>query len=92
MDLLAQTVLAKTTTIKSCCGILRFDEGEIYIDGKSIKSDPLACKSALAYIPDEPDMYEFLSGNKVFKLRRRYIWRVEKTDREERIHRYADEF
>ncbi len=81
----------KTTTIKSCCGILRFDEGEIYIDGKSIKSDPLACKSALAYIPDEPDMYEFLSGIKYLNFVAD-IFGVSKTDREERIHRYADEF
>ncbi len=81
----------KTTTIKSCCGILRFDEGEIYIDGKSIKSDPLGCKRALAYIPDEPDMYEFLSGIKYLNFVAD-IFGVSKTDREERIHHYADAF
>ena len=54
----------KTTTIKSCAGILQFEQGEIYIDGKSVKADPLGCKQQLAYIPDNPDLYEFLSGVK----------------------------
>lgn len=48
----------KTTLIKSICGILNFEEGEILIDGKSIKDDPLACKSKMAYIPDDPELYE----------------------------------
>ena len=48
----------KTTTIKSCCGILRFDSGEIFVDGMSIKTDPLRCKQEMAYIPDNPDLYE----------------------------------
>ncbi|MBR3116155.1 ABC transporter ATP-binding protein [Candidatus Saccharibacteria bacterium] len=48
----------KTTLIKSICGILDFEEGEILIDGKSIKDDPLACKSKMAYIPDDPELYE----------------------------------
>ena len=52
----------KTTTIKACCGILQFDGGEILIDGVSVKDDPLACKRKLAYIPDNPDLYEFMSG------------------------------
>ena len=52
----------KTTTIKCCCGILRFEKGEIEIDGVSVKKDPLACKRTLAYIPDNPDMYQFMSG------------------------------
>ena len=46
----------KTTTIKSCCGILQYDGGEIFIDGVSVKKDPLLCKSKLAYIPDNPDL------------------------------------
>lgn len=54
----------KTTTLKSCCGILRFDEGEIKIGGNSIRTDPIACKQMMAYIPDNPDLYEFLSGIK----------------------------
>ena len=52
----------KTTTLKSVVGILQFDQGEITIGGKSIKTDPLACKRLLAYIPDNPDLYDFMSG------------------------------
>ena len=52
----------KTTTIKACCGILDFTEGEILINGMSIKKQPLACKKMMAYIPDNPDLYEFMSG------------------------------
>lgn len=55
----------KTTTIKSCCGILNFDEGEIYVDGVSVKEKPLECKRKIAYIPDNPDLYEFMTGIKV---------------------------
>ncbi len=52
----------KTTTLKSCCGILKFDGGEITIDGVSLKTDPIACKKKIAYIPDNPDLYEFMTG------------------------------
>ena len=52
----------KTTTLKACCGILPFEEGEIFIDGHSIKKEPLVCKSSLAYIPDNPDLYDFMTG------------------------------
>ena len=52
----------KTTTIKSCCGILNFDEGEIYVDGVSVKEKPLECKRKIAYIPDNPDLYEYMTG------------------------------
>ena len=52
----------KTTTIKSCCGILRFDEGKITVCGTDIAKDPMEAKKKLAYIPDNPDLYEFLSG------------------------------
>ena len=52
----------KTTTLKACCGILQFDAGEIFINGTSIKKDPIACKRDLAYIPDNPDLYDFLTG------------------------------
>ena len=48
----------KTTLIKSICGIIDFDEGEILIDGKSIKDDPIECKQKMAYIPDDPELYE----------------------------------
>ncbi len=52
----------KTTTIKAACGILDFDEGEIFLGGISIKKEPLACKQRLAYIPDNPELYEFMTG------------------------------
>ena len=52
----------KTTTLKSAAGILRFEEGEIFIDGVSVRTDPLACKKKLAYIPDNPDLYDFMTG------------------------------
>ena len=52
----------KTTTLKSVVGILQFDQGEITIDGRSIKADPLGCKREMAYIPDNPDLYDFMSG------------------------------
>ncbi|MBE6599103.1 MAG: ABC transporter ATP-binding protein [Ruminococcaceae bacterium] len=53
----------KTTTLKACCGLIDFDEGEITIGGNSIRRDPLACKRMTAYIPDNPDMYDFLTGH-----------------------------
>ena len=52
----------KTTTIKACCGILDFTEGEILVNGMSIKTQPLECKKIMSYIPDNPDLYEFMSG------------------------------
>ena len=79
----------KTTTIKSCCGILQFDSGEILIDGKSITKDPIGCKSVLAYIPDNPDLYEFMSGIQFLNFVAD-IFGVSAADRQERIRRYAD--
>ena len=79
----------KTTTIKSCCGILQFDSGEILIDGKSITKDPIGCKSVLAYIPDNPDLYEFMSGIQFLNFVAD-IFGVSVADRQERIRRYAD--
>ena len=81
----------KTTTIKSCAGILQFEQGEIAIDGKSVKADPLGCKQRLAYIPDNPDLYEFLSGIKYLNFVAD-IFGVSKADREARIEKYADLF
>lgn len=81
----------KTTTIKSVCGILQFDSGEILIDGKSVKNDPLACKQMIAYIPDNPDMYEFLSGIKYLNFIAD-VFGVPADVRQERIHKYADIF
>ena len=79
----------KTTTIKSCCGILQFDSGEILIDGKSITKDPIGCKSVLAYIPDNPDLYEFMSGIQFLNFVAD-IFGVSVADRQERIRRYGD--
>lgn len=81
----------KTTTIKSCCGILNFDEGDILVDGVSIKDDPLSCKKKIAYIPDNPDLYEFLSGIKYLNFVAD-VFGVSRHDREERISKYADMF
>ncbi|MGN0299241.1 MAG: ABC transporter ATP-binding protein [Lachnospiraceae bacterium] len=81
----------KTTTIKSCCGILQFDAGEIYIDGVSIQENPIACKQKLAYIPDNPDLYEFMTGIQFLNFIAD-IFGVSASDRQERIRRYADAF
>ena len=81
----------KTTTIKSCCGLLDFEDGEIYIKGISIKKDPIACKRILAYIPDNPDLYEFMSGIKYLNFVAD-VYGVGKKEREERIALYADTF
>ena len=79
----------KTTAIKSVCGILRFDAGEITIDGISIKEDPLAAKARLAYIPDNPDLYDFMTGIGYLNFVAD-IFGVEATARDERIHRFSD--
>ena len=81
----------KTTTIKAVCGILRFDDGEILIDGSSIKTDPLACKRKLAYIPDNPDLYEFMTGIQFLNFIAD-IFGVSSDDRQKRIAQYADAF
>ena len=78
----------KTTTIKACCGILAFDEGEIFIDGTSVKADPLTCKKKLA---DNPDLYEFLSGIKYLNFIAD-VFRVDKETREAKIKELADTF
>lgn len=81
----------KTTTLKSVVGILQFDEGEILIDGKSVKEQPIACKQEIAYIPDNPDLYEFMTGIKYLNFIAD-IFGVSSADRQERIHKYADLF
>lgn len=81
----------KSTTIKACSGILRFDQGEIYVDGISLKDDPLSVKKRIAYIPDNPDLYEFMSGIKYLNFIAD-IFQVSKADREQRIEKYADMF
>ena len=81
----------KTTTLKSVVGILRFDGGSITIDGSSIVDDPIACKAKVAYIPDNPDLYEFMSGMKYLNFIAD-VYGVSKADREVRIGKYADVF
>lgn len=81
----------KTTTIKSCCGILDFDSGNIFINGTSIKEDPLFCKSVLAYIPDNPDIYEFMTGIQYLNFIAD-IFNVDADVRQERIRKYSDLF
>lgn len=81
----------KTTTIKSCCGILQFDQGEIYIDGESIQKSPMSCKRKLAYIPDNPDLYEFMTGIQFLNFTAD-IFGVSAETRQERIRRYGDMF
>ncbi len=81
----------KTTTIKACCGIMDFDSGEILVDGISIKKDPIACKSKIAYIPDNPDLYDFMTGIQYLQFIAD-IFKVSKQKRSELIEKYADVF
>lgn len=81
----------KTTTIKSVVGILQFESGEIYIDGKSVKSQPLECKRETAYIPDNPDLYDYMTGIKYLNFVAD-IFAVDEKTRGERIKKYADLF
>ena len=78
----------KTTTLKSVVGILQFDAGEIYIDGHSVKTEPLVCKRLFAYIPDNPDLYDFMSGIKYLNFIAD-IFGVSAEVRKERIAKYA---
>ena len=79
------------TTLKSAVGILSFDKGEIYINGRSIKADPIACKRDIAYIPDNPDLYDFMSGIKYLNFIAD-IFGVDGDKRRERIEKYASDF
>ncbi len=79
----------KTTTIKACTGILQFDAGEIFINGISMKADPIACKKMLAYIPDNPDLYEFMTGIRFLHFIAD-VFGVDAETRRERIAKYAD--
>lgn len=81
----------KTTTLKSVAGILQFDAGEIYIGGDSVREKPLECKRKIAYIPDNPDLYEYMTGIKYLNFIAD-IFGVDATLRRERIRRYADAF
>ena len=81
----------KTTTLRSVAGIQQFDAGEILIDGKSIQTDPMACKRSMAYIPDNPDLYEFMSGIQYLNFIAD-VFAVSASDRQARIRDYADRF
>ena len=81
----------KTTTIKSCCGILKFEEGEIYVDGISVKENPLACKKKIAYLPDNPDIYEYMTGIQFLNFIAD-VFGIPQKERQERIHNYAQMF
>ena len=81
----------KTTTIKAVVGILGFDNGEITIDGQSIKTNPIGCKKKLAYIPDNPDLFDYMSGIKYLNFIAD-VFGVSPEDRQERIKKYADAF
>ena len=81
----------KTTTIKCVVGIQEFDAGDILIDGISIKEDPIRCKSMMAYIPDNPDVYEYLTGIQYLNFMAD-IFGLSAAEREERIRKEAEDF
>lgn len=81
----------KTTTLKSVVGILQFEQGEIYINGKSIRQNPLACKRELAYIPDNPDLYEYMTGLKYLNFIAD-VFGIDFALRQQRIAYYANLF
>lgn len=81
----------KTTTLKSVVGILQFDEGEIFVDGISVKENPTECKKIIAYIPDNPDLYDFMTGIKYLNFVAD-IFGVPANERVEKIDRYAEMF
>ena len=81
----------KTTTLKSVAGILNFDNGEIFIDGISVKANPIECKKRMAYIPDNPDLYDFMTGIKYLNFISD-IFGVPSEERQKLIHEYASAF
>ena len=81
----------KTTTLKACCGVLGFEEGEIFVDGVSVKENPLACKKKIAYIPDDPKLYAFMKGIQYLHFVGD-IFEVPSDIRQARIRKYADAF
>ena len=81
----------KSTTLKCCCGILGFEGGDILVDGASIRTDPLACKRVMAYIPDNPDLYEYMTGIQYLDFVAD-VFGVPAAERAERVRRLADAF
>ena len=88
---IGQNGAGKTTTLKSIAGILDYDSGEILIDGKSAKSEPLACKAVTAYIPDNPDIYDFMTGIQYLNFIAD-VFKVSDSERSSRISEYAKMF
>lgn len=81
----------KTTTIKCSCGLLEFEEGEIFVDGISIKENPIECKRRLSYLPDNPDLYDFMPGIKYLNFVAD-IYGMDPEERDRQIHKLADMF
>ncbi|MCQ2451402.1 MAG: ABC transporter ATP-binding protein [Clostridia bacterium] len=81
----------KTTTLKSAVGILKFEQGEILVDGISVKENPVECKKRIAYIPDNPDLYDFMTGIKYLNFIAD-IYEVGENERNERINKYSELF
>ncbi len=81
----------KTTTLKSVAGIMRFDQGEILVDGVSMKKEPMACKKKIAYIPDNPDLYDFMTGMQYLNFVGN-VFGVDTQQRRERVKELADAF
>jgi len=81
----------KTTAIRCAVGILNFEEGDIFVDGVSVKEDPVKCKSTLAYIPDNPDIYDHLTGYQYINFIAD-VFKVQQEERQERLSRYAKAF
>lgn len=81
----------KTTTLKSVAGIMQFDQGEILVDGVSMKKEPMACKKKIAYIPDNPDLYDFMTGMQYLNFVGN-VFGVDAQQRRERVKELADAF
>ena len=81
----------KSTTIRAVVGVLDFTEGDIFIDGHSVKTEPIECKKITAYIPDNPDLYENLTGIQYLNFIAD-VFEIGAAEREELIRKYADAF
>ena len=81
----------KTTTLKSVAGILNYDSGTIMINGKAVKTEPIECKKITAYIPDNPDLYDYMTGIKYLNFIAD-IFGVGLDERKDKINKYADIF
>lgn len=81
----------KTTTIKSCCGLLEFENGEVYVDEMSITEKPMECKRLISYLPDNPDLYDFMTGIKYLNFIAD-VYMLSNEERTQKIRKYADMF